>query len=528
MKQMLTIPAKLLVTFVLGFGSMAWLSLTILDRNVTASYQTLEQNDLSMHMGQMRESLEAELAHLRSFSLDWAVWSEMYRYAQKPDATWAQENIGPQALQPANLSLVMIYNAQGKLLIQNSRDEQGRKLLLTDLQASPFTALFKAVKGPPGCGLIQTRAGLMLTCWARITRSDSSGDAAGTVVMGRALGPALIEKLSQQIKIPIKLQLQQALPPGLTRWPGAVSADAIGDGVFLTSHDASTYQIYYTLKDVLKQPLGFISMAIPRELHFQGEQLYRQVRLQLLLIALSTAIVLSLAVHWLLMRRLRSLTSQLAQLTAGAHWDARIAITGCDELTMVGTTVNQLLTLIEAQVKELKTLSLTDALTGLPNRRAFEIKLLTEYARAHRNSSPLALLALDADHFKLYNDYYGHPQGDVALKVMADVLRLSLGRPADVIARMGGEEFSVLLPETDAAGAQEIANRIIDNFRVRNLPHADSPVASYMTVSIGIAVAGDESQESFFSRADRALYRAKLSGRNRAFFEAQTALESDR
>ena len=522
MKQMLTIPVKLLLIFALCFGSMAWLSLTFLDRNVTASYQTIEQRDLSMHMGQMVESLEAESAHLRSTSLDWAVWTEMYRYAQQPDATWASDNIGAQALQPANLSLAMIYNAQGQLLIQNSRDEQGHELLLTGLQDSPFTVLFKATKGPPGCGLIQTHAGLMLTCWARITRSDRSGDAAGTVVLGRALDPALIAKLSKQIKLPIKLQLQQALPPDLTRWPDAVPAGSIGEGVFLTSHDASFYQVYYALEDVLKQPLGFISMTISRELHFQGEQLYRQVRLQLLLIALSTAIVLSLAVHWLLIRRLRSLTSQLAQLTAGTHWDARIEITGRDELTMVGTTVNQLLVLIEGQVKELQTLSLTDALTGLPNRRAFEIKLLTEYARAHRNNSPLALLALDADHFKLYNDHYGHPQGDVALKVMADVLRLSLGRPADVIARMGGEEFSVLLPETDAAGAQEIANRIIDNFRVRNLPHADSPVAPYMTVSIGMAVAGDESQESFFNRADQALYHAKLAGRNRVYYEALT------
>lgn len=513
----MSIPVKLLLTFVTCFGLMAGISLSFLQHNLTQSHEAIERRDLSMHMGRVVEGLESELTHLQSFSRDWAVWSEMYRYALQPDAAWARENIGAQALQPANLSLVMIYNARGELLSMNSRDARGRELVLPTLPASPYIAVFTAREPLPGCGSIKTDAGLMLVCWSRITRSDGQGDFVGTVVMGRLLDPVLTLKLREQIKLPLKLQALQELPPDLTPWPDGVSKGSLGNGVFSSSHDANVYHLYYPLQDVLKQPLGFVTLDVPRDVYLQGEALYRQVRFQLVVIALTMAVLLGFAVHWLLIRRLRSLTGQLTQLAQGKRWDARMRMNGGDELGLVSIKVNQLLALIESQVNKLQTLTLTDELTGLPNRRAFDGRLAEEYARAQRTRHPLALLALDVDYFKRYNDHYGHPAGDVALKAVADVLRLSLSRPADFIARIGGEEFVILLSETDAPGAQEIAARILENFRQRALPHTDSPVAPYMTVSMGIAMAGDESKDVFWSCADMALYQAKRNGRNRAF-----------
>lgn len=513
----MSIPVKLLLTFVACFGLMAGISLSFLQHNLTQSHEAIERRDLSMHMGRVVEGLESELTHLQSFSRDWAVWSEMYRYALQPDAAWARENIGAQALQPANLSLVMIYNARGELLSMNSRDAQGRELVLPTLPASPYIAVLTRREQLPGCGSIKTDAGLMLVCWSRITRSDGQGDFVGTVVMGRLLDPVLTLKLREQIKLPLKLQALQELPPDLTPWPDEISKSSLGNSVFSSSHDANVYHLYYPLQDVLQQPLGFVTLDVPRDVYLQGEALYRQVRFQLVVIALTMAILLGFAVHWLLIRRLRSLTGQLTQLAQGKRWDARMRMNGGDELGLVSIKVNQLLALIESQVNKLQTLTLTDELTGLPNRRAFDGRLAEEYARAQRTRHPLALLALDVDYFKRYNDHYGHPAGDVALKAVADVLRLSLSRPADFIARIGGEEFVVLLSETDAPGAQEIADRIVENFRQRALPHTDSPVAPYMTVSMGIAIAGDESKDVFWSRADIALYQAKRNGRNRAF-----------
>lgn len=512
------IPVKLLLTFMTCFGVMAGVSLLFLKHHLTEDYDRIERRDVSMHMGRVQESLAAELEHLRSFSLDWAVWTEMYRYVGKPDATWAKETMGSGALQTANLSLLMIYNAQGKLLLMHSRDEKGDALALPTLPASPYVALFNDRTHPSDCGMIRTDAGLMLVCWARVTRSDGSGGAAGTVVMGRLLDRVLTAKLREQIKLPITLQTQQALPPGLTPWPGPVAAAAatLSRSDFLTTSSDRVYQLYYPLLDLQQQAQGFIALEVARDVHLQGGQLFREVGLQLALIALVMSLVLGVSVHWLLIRRLQRLTGQLATLAEGAGWDTRIHITGRDELGLVAVKVNQLLALIETQVEKLKVLTLTDVLTGLPNRRAFDARLAEEYARARRTGHPLALLALDVDYFKRYNDHYGHPAGDAALQAVAAVLRLSLGRPADFIARIGGEEFAVLLPETGAAGAQVIGNQIVENFRQRALPHADSPVAPYMTASMGIAIAGDDAQDALWSRADRALYQAKHAGRNQA------------
>jgi diguanylate cyclase (GGDEF)-like protein len=123
---------------------------------------------------------------------------------------------------------------------------------------------------------------------------------------------------------------------------------------------------------------------------------------------------------------------------------------------------------------------------------------------------------LDVDYFKRYNDFYGHPAGDAALKSIADVLRASAVRAVDLCARVGGEEFVLLLPDTGMEGAMEMAARVRDELARRALPHARSDVSVHVTASMGVAVARDESVEDFIRRADQALYLAKQAGRDRA------------
>jgi diguanylate cyclase (GGDEF)-like protein len=159
-------------------------------------------------------------------------------------------------------------------------------------------------------------------------------------------------------------------------------------------------------------------------------------------------------------------------------------------------------------------MTLTDKLTTLPNRRAFDARLVLESARERRTGQPLALLVLDVDHFKRYNDHYGHPAGDAALQAVAEVLRSACGRAVDMAARTGGEEFAMLLPHTEMQGAVEMAQRIQQLLRHRQIPHADSPVADCLTVSIGIALSAADRPEDLVQRADQALYTAKHSGRN--------------
>ncbi|MBP7694558.1 MAG: diguanylate cyclase [Anaerolineales bacterium] len=169
-----------------------------------------------------------------------------------------------------------------------------------------------------------------------------------------------------------------------------------------------------------------------------------------------------------------------------------------------------------------------DGLTGLANRRRFDEFLTQEWRRAARNQTAMALVMLDVDFFKRYNDHYGHLAGDTCLRQVAEVLRSALQRPGDLAARYGGEEFACLLPETEAAGAWLVAERIQAGLAALSLPHARSAVSKCVTVSQGVAIlepAAAQAAAELVQAADRLLYAAKAGGRNR--IEADPA-RSDR
>ncbi|OYU25403.1 MAG: hypothetical protein CFE41_21550 [Burkholderiales bacterium PBB2] len=169
--------------------------------------------------------------------------------------------------------------------------------------------------------------------------------------------------------------------------------------------------------------------------------------------------------------------------------------------------------------EQLLRLSTTDALTELANRRLLMQKLEEEWRRGLRLGTPLSLLLVDVDHFKLYNDHYGHQAGDRCLVRVAEALRASVGRPTDVVARYGGEEFVLLLAQTDAAGAMAVAERCRASIREAAIEHAVSPLGPLLTLSLGVISAvplrgGTASQ--WLAQADLALYQAKAQGRDRA------------
>jgi diguanylate cyclase (GGDEF)-like protein len=164
-------------------------------------------------------------------------------------------------------------------------------------------------------------------------------------------------------------------------------------------------------------------------------------------------------------------------------------------------------------------LSLTDPLTGLANRRLFELRLGEEWQRAQRHGIPLSLLIVDVDHFKRFNDRHGHPAGDACLRQLAERLASCARRAGDLVARLGGEEFVLLLPHCDAAEAAETARRCLAAIDAAAIAHGDSPVSDHVSVSIGVAQArfdGSMNDSSaLVDAADAALYRGKSAGRGR-------------
>lgn len=186
---------------------------------------------------------------------------------------------------------------------------------------------------------------------------------------------------------------------------------------------------------------------------------------------------------------------------------------------MIGTHLDvteqkQVQQALDSANRKLRTLSLVDPLTNIPNRRAYDERLEQELGAASRSREPLTLMMIDIDYFKDYNDNYGHENGDLALRQVARAITKSLPRKTDFVARYGGEEFVVLLPYTTACNAEVVADGIMKQVRMAGIEHAFSAASDHLSVSVGIA-STEDGHEGLLLKADQALYQAKKNGRNR-------------
>ena len=247
--------------------------------------------------------------------------------------------------------------------------------------------------------------------------------------------------------------------------------------------------------------VGALSIELANTARLQDQ--LRQVTLVLRL----AAVLLLLWAGWRYSRRLQTELAEQVRL--------RAEVTAAKEA--LEEKVRQRTVELQAANLQLETLSTTDGLTGLANRRRFDSYWTEEWQRALRQGTPLAVIMLDVDHFKAYNDHYGHQLGDACLRRVGEVLRASVRRAGDLAARYGGEEFVVVMPGATLAPAQEAAQGILAAIRAQQMPHASSPVASAVTISLGVAAdtpRPSEDRERLLKQADLALYDAKHQGRN--------------
>ena len=183
--------------------------------------------------------------------------------------------------------------------------------------------------------------------------------------------------------------------------------------------------------------------------------------------------------------------------------------------------------ILRIEASELLHLSQQDALTNISNRRTFDEMFDFFYYRAKQEKRPLAVLFIDIDFFKNYNDFYGHQMGDQVISAIAKTIKSSI-RHMDFIARYGGEEFVVLLPETSAQGAYAVATNIYRAIDRQMIPHEKSLVSNHVTISLGITVFNGNSkisQDLVIHTADKALYRAKQLGRNQIYYQPLPSVE---
>lgn len=332
--------------------------------------------------------------------------------------------------------------------------------------------------------------------------------------------------------------------------PGAAVVSRLDPAKWLHEDFSLTFPIVYQSGDGEARQLGEWMVFSSRSLVV--ERLEYRVTSIIVASAIKASILLiifMLVVDRMLGRPLKRLRAQLMAVNnAAADGDVQVSlgITGRNELTLVEETLNDTLSrlrrsnqelreLTEAQERkiaertqelqianrELERLSETDALTDLANRRKLEMALADEWRRRQRSRGPLSAIMLDVDHFKAFNDAYGHRAGDDCLQMVGRILAAAARRPGDLAARYGGEEFVMLLPETDAAGAMAVAESIRRAVVEAATPHGRSTTAAVVTVSLGVATADWESEwpsspDDLIDAADHALYAAKGAGRNQS------------
>jgi diguanylate cyclase (GGDEF)-like protein len=242
---------------------------------------------------------------------------------------------------------------------------------------------------------------------------------------------------------------------------------------------------------------------------FQQVRRFRNVALLVIVLLLLVVAATAYRLGVLIVRPLERLAEGAAEVSSG-DLDVDLPTTGHGEVGALTAVFNDMVDRLREKQQELERLSVTDGLTGLANHRSLMQRIKEESIRSGRNNRSFAVIMADVDHFKMYNDAFGHPAGDEVLRRVATLLREST-RTIDCVGRYGGEEFAVVLPETDVAGGLEVAERIRTRVEAERFPQRA------ITVSIGVAEFPKDADtpESIIAVADAALYEAKREGRNR-------------
>jgi diguanylate cyclase (GGDEF)-like protein len=295
------------------------------------------------------------------------------------------------------------------------------------------------------------------------------------------------------------------VPAGSFR-PESVVMEVFGDRL----------ELRYPVWSIFANPIGELRMQWPRRDTAALEKGLATTQWVVVALIGVCGLLIVVLLDSLVVRRLNRLRQELGHIVQSKDWSGTLTVHGRDEITALARNIDAVIGIVRNQVAELKNLSNTDTLTGLPNRRAFNHRLAHLLAQRGRKGALTSLLLVDIDYFKRYNDTYGHPAGDVALQRLAECFRSTLRRELDMPARLGGEEFGALLEQTDASQAFATAEKLRTAVLAMDLEHRNGLALERMTISCAVAEmrAGDTAT-SLYQRADKALYLAKATGRNR-------------
>ncbi|SDL68979.1 diguanylate cyclase (GGDEF) domain-containing protein [Franzmannia pantelleriensis] len=510
--------ASLRLRFLLALGGV--LCLALLALVLVARYQIMpilledEEQFAGSELDRAERAIGSELGHMRRVVEDWAWWDDTYQFVLGERPEYVDSNLYQSTLETLDLKMMIFFDAQHRPVWVAGFDEDGE---FTSCNGSKtpchwVVSYIDAMQSKLERQSDETQTWLLaspdmaMASMSGIYRSHETSPSAGSLLMVRPLSTSWIEQLRDTTGIELDVN--------------SVSNSNADANDNLRRVSSTRMAASRTLDAMPDDHLIRVDALLPRQRYQASLETFRFA----LYWTSGVLIVTLLIVLWLLESIVLAPIRQLSRFTQRVHLEAAPPPMPAHLLARrdeIGTLAQEFRDLVDHHYQQsslLLELSQHDSLTGLANRRLFDQRLEQALHSAQASGHQVSALMIDIDHFKLYNDYYGHLAGDDCLIALAECMQQHLGGKRILAARTGGEEFSVLMPDTSLQAAMLQAESLRLAIEARALPHATSPTAPHLTVSIGVASChptGLDDAVSLMQAADQALYRAKESGRNR-------------
>lgn len=508
------------LVFLAGLLIVAIAAIFIIERIVFIPILLDAENEQAgKELERIEGTLEQAHTSLMAQTRDWAHWDDTYQFIDGANPDYIETNFSREMFEDLHDQAMFFFDADRQPVwvagIDPRSDAYSTCGRAEDqcLWARPaIDTLEPFLEAMPDSGTALRLADPWpaLVAIAPVLQTDRSGPAVGWLVKVRLIDERLLTMLSEQTGLPVQIS---------TASPGSVS-----DSLPSVNRKAEMLQASKPLATNSQGAMLALSTEIPRDRFQRASGIFRlfvtwTAGLLIVVIGLVLGLLYCLVIKPLgIFTRFTSRQHRVNPLLQGDHVGnvPRALLVRKDEFGTLARHAQTLITNQREQAQMLLDLSQHDPLTGLANRRLFDATL--QQAITDNSGNGLAVMMVDIDHFKLYNDHYGHPEGDVCLAKVAEAMEQAFRHRGFLVARTGGEEFSILLPDTTGEQAREHAETLRKAIAQLAIPHADSPVKNVVTVSIGICSSvstGQNSGSTLMRSADLALYQAKERGRNR-------------
>jgi len=498
----------------MSFGAIQYLVQKLI---IFPSFIQLEHAEAKTNLTRITEAIIVQQGNLDILSHDWGSWDDTYKFIVDQNEEYIRSNLIDETLINSKLDLMFFYNIKHKLVWKIVYDPEKKQAATTDAireviakQVRPHIIFSEPMDGlatTPLMGIVIVEDRLLLLSVRPIITSDNRGPMRGYLIFGRYLTKERIDVIKNQTKLDFQLHPTSQEEIGSDEVSGIVIKEINTKKLMISTH----------ITGFDNQPILRLEATFPRKTSQNGRTSIFYAIVSIILLNLLVLIIVLLLLQRTVLQPISQLALHMLEITEGKSNATRLPESRNDEVGMLAHSYNTMLHQIKAKSDQLSQQANQDQLTKLPNRHRLWEYFDNEWDRCKRDKKSLAILMVDIDLFKPYNDQYGHLAGDKCLHTVARIIDSCANRPADLAARYGGEEFAIVLPDTTDEGAYNIAEKIIKQLSIAGLEHKCSEVSEFVTVSIGLASTVPTKtlkKNDLFHKADLALYSSKNKGRN--------------